>query len=365
MRYEKLLRDKKLIQQAFDKIRDLNIKKDVNIMEVSGTHTYTFFRFGLRRMLPANIHLISGPGCPVCITEDIFIDKAVILARDKSNIIATFGDLIKVRGAKSSLEDERALGANISVVYSPSEAIELAVSNPKKRIIFLGVGFETTAPLSAAIVKEAKQKKLNNFFLLSSHRLIPPALRVLCEDKDINIDGFLCPGHVSAIIGAEAYRGITQKFHKPCVIGGFEPLDMLIAMYKICLQVKEKKSILENEYDRVVKQKGNFAAMKLLDEVFLVKDASWRGFGVIKKSGLFLNKKYKKFDALELIPQSRKEDAKAQRKINNCRCADVVKGKIKPSDCPLFKKICNPDKPLGPCMISFEGSCRIYYEYGG
>lgn len=361
MRYEKLLRDKKLIKQALDKIRDLKIRENVNIMEVCGTHTYTFFRFGLRKMLPPNIHLISGPGCPVCITEDVFVDKAVVLARDKNNIIATFGDLIKVKGTKSSLEEERALGANINVVYSPSEAIDLAITNPKKRVIFLGVGFETTAPLSASIVKEAKQRKLKNFFLLSSHRLIPPAMKALCSDKDINIDGFLCPGHVSAIIGANAYREITQKFHKPCVIGGFEPMDMLIAMYKICLQVKQKKSIVENEYDRVVKQKGNTAAMKLLDEVFCVKDASWRGFGVIKKSGLFLNEKYKRFDAQKLIGK----EITLKKKVNNCRCADVVKGKIKPSECPLFRKICNPDKPLGPCMISFEGSCRIYYEYGG
>ncbi len=361
MRYEKLLRDKNLIKEALDKIRSLNLRKNVNIMEVCGTHTYTFFRFGLRRMLPENIHLISGPGCPVCITEDSFIDKAVILARDKNNIIATFGDLIKVRGTKSSLEEERALGANINIVYSPSEAIDLAVTNPGKRIVFLGVGFETTAPLSASIVKEAKQKKLDNFFLLSAHRIIPPALNVLCSDKEINIDGFLCPGHVSAIIGAEAYKEAAQKFHKPCVIGGFEPLDMLIAMYKICLQVKEGKSIVENEYDRVVRQRGNPAAIKLLSEVFYVKDASWRGFGTIKKSGLFLNEKYKNFDAQKLIGK----EIKVKNKLTNCRCADVVKGKIKPSECPLFRKACNPEKPFGPCMVSFEGSCRIYYEYGG
>jgi hydrogenase expression/formation protein HypD len=357
---ENLLRNKKLIEKAVRRIQELGLKKDVNIMEVCGTHTYTFFRFGLRKLLPKNISLISGPGCPVCITEDSFIDKAVYLCKDKRNIIATFGDLIKVKGSVSSLEESRAYGANISVIYSPSEGISLAKANPQKRIIFLAVGFETTAPLTASILKEARRSGLTNFFVLSAHRLIPPAMHILCRDRDINIDGFLCPGHVSAIIGEEPYKEIVEKYHQPCVICGFEPLDMILSIYKICLQIKKGKCKLENEYNRVVEPSGNVPAIKLTKEVFDIKDASWRGFGCIKKSGLFINRKYRAFDAEKLID---KPIISGKPTNIRCRCIDVVKGKIRPPQCPQFKKFCTVDNPLGPCMVSFEGSCRIYYEY--
>jgi len=355
------LRDKKLIEKAILAIKNLGLKKRINIMEVCGTHTYTFFRFGLKKLLPDNIRLISGPGCPVCITEDSFIDKAVFLCKDKQNIIATFGDLIKVKGATSSLEEARAYGANISVIYSPSEVLELAKANPQKRIIFLAVGFETTAPLTASILREAKKNELNNLFVLSAHRVIPPALNLLCGDSEIKVDGFLCPGHVSVIIGEAPYREIVKKYHKPCVICGFEPLDMVLSIYKICSQVSDGRYELENEYDRVVRPGGNISAMKLISEVFDTKDAAWRGFGTIEKSGLFINEKYKNFDAEKLID---KPLAPAKIKNINCRCVDVVKGKINPSECPQFKKNCTVDNPLGPCMVSFEGTCRIYYEYG-
>lgn len=357
---ENLLRDKNLIRKAIRAIRKLELKEKINIMEVCGTHTYTFFRFGLKKLLPDNINLISGPGCPVCITEDSFIEKALFLCKDKQNIIATFGDLIKVKGASGSLEEARAHGANVSVVYSPTEALCFAKENPQKRIIFLAVGFETTAPLTASILKEAKKNKLNNFFVLSAHRIIPPAMDVLCRDPEINIDGFLCPGHVSAIIGERPYEEIVEKCRKPSVICGFEPLDMVLSIYKICLQVKEGKYKLENEYNRVVKPDGNVSAMKLISEVFDIKDAGWRGFGVIEKSGLFINERYKNFDAEKLI-----DKPLVSRRIKNinCRCIDVVKGKIRPPECPQFKKSCTVDNPLGPCMVSFEGSCRIYYEY--
>jgi len=354
------LRDKNLIEKAIRKIRSLELKKKINIMEVCGTHTYTFFRFGLKKLLPDNINLISGPGCPVCITEDTFIDKAIFLCKDKRNIIVTFGDLIKVKGTSGSLEESRAHGANVSVIYSPSEALSLAHENPQKRIIFLAVGFETTAPLTASILKEAQKNKLNNFFVLSAHRVIPPAMNVLCQDPEINIDGFLCPGHVSAIIGEKPYKEIVKKYHKPCVICGFEPLDMVLSIYKICLQVRDGNYKFENEYNRVVKPNGNLSAMKLIGEVFDVKDARWRGFGVIEKSGLFINERYKNFDAEKLID---KPLTFGKTKNINCRCIDVVKGKIRPPECPQFKKRCTVDNPLGPCMVSFEGSCRIYYEY--
>jgi hydrogenase expression/formation protein HypD len=361
MLYENLLRSANKIKEVVRNIEALKIKHRINIMEVCGTHTYTYFRFGLRKIIPVNINLISGPGCPVCITEDIFIDKAIALAKDKTNIIVTFGDLLRVKGQNSSLEIEKAKGANIEIIYSPLQALDLARSNPLKRIIFLGIGFETTAPLTAAIIKEAKVKKIDNFFLLCSHRLIPPAMELLCQDKEMKIDGFICPGHVSAIIGANAYTPIVKKYHKACVVCGFEPLDMLLAMYMLLKQIQGKKALLENEYKRVVKLEGNIIAQKLMAEVFKITDASWRGFGVIKKSALALNSEYKTFDAEQLL-KGKIFSAKAGR--NRCLCAEVVKGKIIPPHCPQFKKKCSPDNPLGPCMVSFEGSCKIYYEYG-
>jgi hydrogenase expression/formation protein HypD len=360
MIYENFLRNKKLIKVVLEEIKNLKIKQKVNLMEVCGTHTYTFFRFGLRKIIPSYINLISGPGCPVCITEEEFIDKAVILSRDKKNIIATFGDLMRVRGSFSSLEEERTKGAHIEVVYSPLEVLNLA-KRTEKRVIFLGIGFETTAPLIASIIKEAKEKKIKNLFLLCNHRLIPPAMQALCQDKDINIDGFICPGHVSAIIGEIPYEVIVKKYKKGCIICGFEPLDMVLSTYRLLLQIKRKTPKLENEYKRVVKKEGNQKAKRLLREVFEVVDASWRGLGMIKKSGLRLNEKYQDFDAEKLI----KKKIKFEKKKNPiCLCAEVIKGKIYPFNCPQFKKNCTPANPLGPCMISFEGSCRIYYEYG-
>ncbi|MDP2922590.1 MAG: hydrogenase formation protein HypD [Candidatus Omnitrophota bacterium] len=361
MPYEKLLRDKNIINAAIRKIEALEIGRQLNFMEVCGTHTYTFFRFGLRKIIPPYVNLISGPGCPVCITEDTFIDKAIMLCQDKNNVISTFGDLIRVKGSQTSLEEERAKGAHISIVYSPAEALDFAINNPKKRIIFLGVGFETTTPLIASVVKSAKEKKIKNFFLLSSHRLIPPAIEALCRDKEMKIDGFLCPGHVSVIIGEKPYQSIVTEFKKGCVICGFEPLDMVLSIYMLAVQIKENKPKLENEYKRVVKPEGNPIARKLIYEVFKVEDVSWRGFGLIEKSGLILNEEYKEFDAQKLIKKA--TPAKTREKTG-CLCADVVKGKIRPWQCPQFKKHCSPDNPLGPCMVSFEGSCKIYYEYG-
>jgi hydrogenase expression/formation protein HypD len=361
MPYENLLRDKNKIKEVIRNIKALKIKQKVNFMEVCGTHTYTYFRFGLRKIIPASINLISGPGCPICITEDIFIDKAIMLAQDAQNIIVTFGDLIRVQGQSSSLEIEKAKGANIQIVYSPLEALGFARNNPAKRIIFLGVGFETTAPLSAAILKEAKRIKINNFFLLCAHRLIPPAMELLCEDKQMNVDGFICPGHVSAVIGSHAYALIVKKYQKGCVVCGFEPLDMILTIYMLLRQICDKKALLENEYTRVVKPQGNIRAKELMAEVFDVTDASWRGFGIIKRSGLTLNSRYRNFDAERLL---KGKVVSLKSNHSRCLCAEVVKGKIIPPQCPQFKKNCSPDNPLGPCMVSFEGSCKIYYEYG-
>ena len=358
---QNLLRDTRYIKEAISLIEGLEIKRQINIMEVCGTHTQTFFRFGLRALLPASINLISGPGCPVCITEDRFIDEALYLCKDADTVIATFGDLIRVKGSRSSLEDARAQGAQILVVYSPSEALDWAKANPKKRVIFLGVGFETTSPLTALVVKEASRLSLKNFFVLSNHRLIPPALEALCRDKAMTVEGFLCPGHVSIVLGEKPYLRVAGVYKKACVICGFEPLDMLISIYMLLVQIQQTKPKVENQYSRVVKPGGNPLARKVLKEVFETCDASWRGLGIIKKSGLKLKSAYRNFDARRLITGKLPAVGK---KNNGCLCAEVIKGKISPLACPKFRLICSPETPLGPCMISSEGSCRIYYEYG-
>ncbi|MEI8349343.1 MAG: hydrogenase formation protein HypD [Candidatus Omnitrophota bacterium] len=361
MLYEKFLRNKHAIKEIIRRIEALRIKRTVRLMEVCGTHTYTFFRFGLRNIVPPSVQLLSGPGCPVCITEDTFIDQAVALARDKRNIIATFGDLIRVKGTQSSLEDERARGGHIEIVYSPAQVLDIARAHPQKRAIFLAVGFETTAPLTALVIKEAREQKLKNVFALCSHRLIPPAMKELCKDRDIKVDGFICPGHVSVVIGTKPYRVIARRFHKGCVICGFEPLDMVVAMYMLLKQLKNDSPCVENEYSRVVQPEGNPVARKIVDQVFTVSDASWRGFGKIKKSGLVLRDSYKTFDAIRLLSKAACTEPKQKKE---CLCAEVVKGKITPFQCPQFAHACSPDNPLGPCMVSFEGSCRIWHAYG-
>lgn len=359
MLLEEKLKDKHLIKKIARRIHVLGLNRKVNLMEVCGTHTYSFFRSGLNDVLSDYVNLISGPGCPVCITENLFVDKAIYLSKNKKNVIATFGDLLKVKGSLSSLYREKSNGANILIVYSPLDALEFALKNKDKRIIFLGVGFETTAPLVAATIKEAGNRKIKNFFVLTGHRLIPPAMEALCQDKNINIEGFICPGHVSAIIGELPYYPIVEKYKIGCVICGFEPVDMVLGIYTALKQIKNARPAVDNEYRRVVKKEGNATAIKIMYEVFQAGDAGWRGLGIITNSGLFLNKNYAEFNAENLI----KTVIKEKKAAANCLCAEVVKGKITPRQCPLFTVECSPANPIGPCMISLEGTCRIYYEY--
>lgn len=361
MLYEKALRSKTYLQDTVKRISDLKLLRQVKVMEVCGTHTYSFFRFGLREIFSSFVDLISGPGCPVCITTNSYINKAIHLSKDRKNMITTFGDLLRVRGDDFSLEEARAEGADVNIVYSPLDALELARKNKRKRVIFLSVGFETTAPLSAATAKKAKEEKINNFYLLCGNRIIPPAMDILCQDKEINIEGFICPGHVSAVIGIRPYEKIVKKYQKGCVIAGFEPLDMAISLYQLLKQIKENNFSAQNAYARVVRAEGNVLAQDIIKEVFTIEDAPWRGLGIIKKSGLFLKKNFKQFDAENLINREIGE-----RKIPpECLCSEVIKGKVRPPKCPQFKNKCTPFNPLGPCMVSFEGTCRIYYEYSG
>lgn len=359
MIYERALRSKTYVKDLTTKIARLGIGRKVKVMEVCGTHTYAFFRFGLRSLLSPYVDFISGPGCPVCITGAEYLDTAVHLAQDKKNIITTFGDLMRVRGSKYSLEDMRALGKDVRIVYSPVDALALAHKYPKRKVVFLSIGFETTVPLAALTVRRAKEEGLKNFFVLCGNHLIPPAMHLLCEDESNVIEGFLCPGHVSAIIGSRPYRDIVKRFGKGCVVSGFEPVDIAFSLYILLQQVKDNKPALVNNYTRVVKDRGNRRAQEIIKEVFAVGDASWRGLGTMKKSGLFLRGPYKKFCATQLV--RKKIISRADR--TGCLCGEVIKGKCKPPQCCFFGKQCSPANPLGPCMVSQEGACRIYHEY--
>ena len=331
---------------------------DMNFMEVCGTHTMAVERFGIRRMLPENVRLISGPGCPVCVTPKNYIDKAIALTSMENVIVFSFGDMLKVPGTNSSLFKQKSRG-KVRIVYSALDAALFAEKNKDKKIVFLGIGFETTAPTVAVTVKYAKKKKLKNFFIYSGHKVMPPAMKLLAKDKKVNIKGFLCPAHVSAIIGMRPYARICEGYNIPCVIAGFEPLDILHSVLMLIRQVKSKKAKVENQYNRVVKFSGNIKALRLIDEVFSINDSDWRGIGVIKNSGLILSKGYRDFDAEKNIdlPEVKTSADKG------CICGSVLKGIKTPLDCVLFSKKCNPENPYGACMVSSEGACAAYYRY--
>lgn len=334
-------------------------KKEIRIMEVCGTHTVSIFRNGIKAVLPPHIVLISGPGCPVCVTATEEIDKSIKLCRRPDVIVTTFGDLIRVPGSESSLQKERANGADIRVVYSTSDALKIAANNPEKNVVFLGIGFETTAPTIAAAVLEAKREDAENFSVLVLHKLIPPAMDALLSSGDLNVDGFMCPGHVSVIIGANAYLPVAQKYHTPCVVAGFEPVDILQAIYMLVKQLEEGEAKVEIQYIRGVTFEGNKTAMGIMEKVFEPCDAPWRGLGVIPGSGLKLRPEYQEFAAesrFDLsIPKAREHPG--------CMCGDVLRGVKTPVECPLFRKACNPSHPIGPCMVSSEGTCGAYYKY--
>lgn len=338
-----------------EKIEKISPPGEVKIMEVCGTHTYAFYRYGLRALLPSSIRLISGPGCPVCVSETSFIDKAIFLAR-KGFSILSFGDLLRVPGSGGSLEDERAKGAEIRVLYSPLESLEIAQDEPEKRFIFLGVGFETTICAIAYTIMQTKTTSLKNLYFLLSLKLIPPVLKVLLEDKNLNIKGFILPGHVSTVIGSFSYKNLSPKMRG--VISGFEPEDMMESIFLLLEMLRDKKEGIINQYKRAVRPEGNPQAKKIINSVLERSSGEWRGLGRISGSTLRLRNKFKELDAQIFL-----KDFRERELVSPCRCGDVLKGKIQPPDCHLFKKECSPSNPLGPCMVSFEGSCRIFYEY--
>jgi hydrogenase expression/formation protein HypD len=332
--------------------------RSASIMEVCGTHTMSIARFGIRNILPDNVKLISGPGCPVCVTEPGYIDTAIELAGRHCKIV-TFGDMINVPGSESTLAQARASGAAVDICYSPSAAVQAAAANPDREVVFLAIGFETTIAPVITLVETAARQGIRNLSLLTAFKLVPPALKALLAAPEIRIDAFLCPAHVSAIIGADAYKPFTGPAGVPCVIAGFEPLDILLGVDGILKQLCAKESRLENQYSRVVKPEGNTKARQLMDTYLERDDARWRGFGVIPGSGLKMRAEFAGFDA------AKKHGVKVRpgKEPKGCLCGDVVKGKCLPTACPLFAKGCTPEHAVGPCMVSSEGSCAAYYKY--
>jgi hydrogenase expression/formation protein HypD len=332
--------------------------RDVTIMEVCGSHTMAIHRFGILDLLPPNIHLVSGPGCPVCVTPIDYIDKAIALSRMSDTIITTFGDLIKVPGSSSTLEKERASGADVRIVFSINEALDIALKNSAKEVIFLALGFETTIPATAAGILRAKELNLKNFSILSAHKLMPPAMQSLIEEG-IPIDGFLAPGHVSVITGIEIYRFIPEKFSRGVVVSGFEPLDILQSIVLLVQQLEKAMPKVEIQYKRAVKPEGNLKAQQLSREVFEKTSANWRGLGLLKDSALQLKDFFQGFDAehkFSIHPEPTQEP-------KGCLCGLVLKGLKQPDHCPLFTRLCTPENPIGSCMVSSEGACNIFYRF--
>ena len=357
MKYIDEYRDKKLVLKLVNQIKKISTKK-VSFMEVCGGHTMSIQKFGIPSLLPPTIELLSGPGCPVCVSSRKYIDQAIAYSRLDDVIITTYGDLIRVPGSTSSLDREKANGASVKIVYSILDALKIAKENPSKKIVFLGIGFETTAPSSAMGILNAAKENINNFFVYSSHKIMPPAMGALI-DEGVKINGYIAPGHVSAITGTAIYADIPEKYGLSCVISGFEPVDLLHSIYMLVKQVEDNDPKVEIQYSRIVKPEGNLIAQKSLDEVFELRDDWWRGLGVLPKSGLKIRDKYKAFD----VEQNISVEVEETREDKGCICGEILKGLKKPKDCKLFATACTPNDPVGACMVSHEGSCHAYYRY--
>ena len=332
----------------------------VQLMEICGTHTVALFRTGVKSLLPANVRMISGPGCPVCVTAQGYIDAACALAGRPDVTVCTYGDMVRVPGRSGSLEIQRARGAEILVVYSPRDAVRFAETHPQREVVFLGVGFETTAPNTAAAVLEADRRGIKNFSVLTAHKMVIPAMDALLSAGDVPVNGFLCPGHVSVIIGSDAYRPIAEKYRKPCVVAGFEPEQMLRGILQLLGQIAHCMVEVDSVYGVAVTANGNSAALRCLERVFEPVEAAWRAMGTIPASGLELRAAFEQYDARKRFHLVLGEDYDPP----GCRCGEVIQGKTEPSDCPLFATTCTPAQPIGPCMVSSEGTCAAWYKYG-
>jgi hydrogenase expression/formation protein HypD len=333
----------------------------LKLMEICGGHTHSIFKYGLEEILPDCIELIHGPGCPVCVMPRGRLDAAIALAEQPNVIFTTFGDTLRVPGSKKSLLQAKAQGADIRMVYSPLDALQIAIHHPQKEVIFFGIGFETTAPSTALTILQASAQQVGNFSVFCNHVLVIPALEALLANPDLQLDGFIGPGHVSTIIGVEPYRVISEKYGKPLVVSGFEPLDILQSIWMLLRQLQSGRCEVENQYKRLVQLAGNPVAQSAMAKVFTVRDRfEWRGLGEISRSGLQLTPEYSQFDAevKYSVPTISIADAAA------CQCGEILKGVLKPWQCKVFGTACTPENPIGTCMVSSEGACAAYYKYG-
>jgi len=350
-------RDKKIAEGLIQRIRKTSTRA-IQLMEVCGTHTVSIFRYGIRGMLPEHITLLSGPGCPVCVTPNNDIDLAIALSRQKDVIIVTFGDMMKVPGSTSSLQKEKAVGRDIRIAYSSLDSLKIAKGHPEKKVIFLAIGFETTSPTIAVAVLRTKEEGIQNLFFLNSQKRVPPALVTLLESKQVGIDGFILPGHVSTIIGTKPYQFISKDFGRPAVIAGFEPLDILQGIWMLIKQIEENRAAVEIQYRRVVHEEGNPTALSKIDEVFEKDEGQWRGLGIIPNSGYRFKESYKDMDVRNF-----NIEVEPSREHPECLCGEVLQGIKTPLECRLFKRVCHPENPIGPCMVSIEGTCHTYFRF--
>ena len=357
MKYLEEYRQKELVDILIEQI-NRNNSGEYSFMEVCGSHTQAIHRYGLPDLLPDSIHLSSGPGCPVCVTDQHTIDKAVAISSLENVILASYGDMIRVPGSRKSLLDCRAGGADIRIIYSSMDVLNIAKKNPGKKIVFLAIGFETTAPSTAYAVQQAHTTHIKNLFFLSAHKIMPPAMRAVI-DEGVKIHGYICPGHVSAITGSSIYEEFPKKYHVATVISGFEPVDILQSVLMLMQQLNSKEYKTEIQYNRAVKPGGNLKAQKLMDHIFQRKDDPWRGFGIIPDSGLKLKDQYAELDAEKQFDLSIPD----YNLPAGCICGEILKGKKQPEDCTLFGSSCTPNAPQGACMVSAEGTCNAHFKY--
>lgn len=360
MRFIDEYRSSELAQRLVKSIHRKS-KTPVRFMEFCGGHTVAILRHGIRQLLPPTIEMLSGPGCPVCVTANADLDKAIALARLTGVILTTFGDLMKVPGSSSSLQQAKAEGADVRVVYSTMDALQIARENPGDSVVFVGIGFETTAPTIAASVLQAEQAGIKNYYVLSLHKLTPPVIRALLGSGEVRLEGIVCPGHVSAIIGSRPYEPVAHDFRVACVISGFEPVDILLCIDMLVTQLEAGKPSVEIAYTRGVRPEGNRHALELMYSVFDVAPALWRGVGEVAGSGLKLKEKYRNFDA----EHNFEFDHGPTREHHGCICGEILRGVKNPSECKLFAGLCTPEHPVGPCMVSSEGSCSAHFLYRG
>lgn len=351
-------KDPKLARGLIETVHRL-APEHATLMEVCGTHTVAIARNGIRDLMPEGLRLASGPGCPVCVTCNRDIDTVIALARIPNVTITTFGDMTRVPGSTSSLLAEQAAGRSVEIVYSPLDALAFAKAHPEREVVFVGVGFETTTPLVAMAIKRAKAMGLSNFTVFAAHKNMPGALELLVGDPTLELDALILPGHVSTIIGAEPYRFLAEKYGIPGVITGFEPVDVLQGIAMLVRQLHEGRAEIEIAYARGVMPEGNPVALAAIDEVFETCTATWRGLGDIPGSGYRIRDEFANFDAVRRF----EPDVESTRDPKGCRCGDVLRARIAPNECPLFRTVCTPENPVGPCMVSSEGSCAAYYRY--